>query len=483
MFSTRHYAIYDGLLKSELPKIASRDFMEFVLHQYDQSCLIQGKRLIGADRARWLELGPIFRRAVKYLAECITLLAPGEALELEPNVVDETTQRCWIFAEQLINLAILSDQTYKLFPDDSILTINSEGELNWCDLRVKQFEKYEEFVSRVRRDKEERTHVLDDLDFFFNTERIHRLIDPAFKQSLHCSYTEVQGFATNLAESVLRLDEGFDVAFVNEDRILSSIEKGLSLQRHDAKTVLDGLVLRRDAMSIEGRVAWKPKQEYRAYSRPFFEFPHEDGTHFAWSKSMAKECLFTLFTRVAHKLVPPEWSLGDIPQALATYEQEITKRFENAVIEELRKLGVASARFKSQVGQGDRRVLIPSEIGEIDFIAYFEKQGLLVVGDAKLIRATHEPAFYRDDVDKFLSQKDYVNQVKRKAQWVQEELEKVVKGLCAESGFPSDVSVNSVAPILVTYFPAFASCFIDDVPCVCLSELSEGITDHDGWPY
>jgi hypothetical protein len=74
-----YFQLYDAMLKAELPKIASRHLMEFILFQYDQSCQVEKKQLDGQEAARWRELGPSFRRAVKYLAECTAMLMPDEA--------------------------------------------------------------------------------------------------------------------------------------------------------------------------------------------------------------------------------------------------------------------------------------------------------------------------------------------------------------------------------------------------------------------
>lgn len=237
-------------------------------------------------------------------------------------------------------------------------------------------------------------------------------------------------------------------------------------------------------MLKEGRVVWKPKQEYRAYTRPFFEFPHPTGTHFIWSRNMANECLMMLYTRLVQKNIPSEWKMGSVPKAIEEYAAAITKEFETNVIACLDRLGITSGRFKSSIGQGSAALKIPDLIGELDVLGYWEKEGLLVVGECKLVKPTHEPATFRDDIDKFTGGKDnYVTQVQRKTQWVVDNAQHVVAALQSVKGFPATISVRRVAPVLVTYYPAFASLFIQDVPCVALTELVAEVHRSGAWPY
>jgi hypothetical protein len=479
-----YFGIYDAMIKSELPKIASRHLMEFILYQYDQSCQVAKAHLDNQETDRWNKLGPMFRRAAKYLAECTAMLTPVEEPEVNKYKIEQITEQCWICAEQLVSISILSTQTFILFPEYTTLEIRPEGELEWFILTVKDAKRYEQFQKRVAIDRESRKRVIDEQKTLYDSNRLVRVIDPIFQDQLGINLTDVLSFAFNLAVNVKPPDKGFDVPFVPEQQITDSLVQGSSLTPQQAKVIIDGLGLRQTAMVAEGRVVWKPKQEYRAYSRPFFEFPHPTGTHFTWSKQMANECLLMLYTHLAQKLVPKEWNIGDIPKALAAYEQEITKLFEDIVIERLKEAGLSASRFKSQIGLGANKIDIPDDIGEIDLVAYWEAEKLLVVGDDKLVKPTHEPALFRDDLDKFIGKKkNYVEQVKRKTRWVVDNIQGVVKGLEASPEFPQPLTVEKVAPILVTYYPAFASYFVSDVPCVTLTELIADINGKKKWPY
>jgi hypothetical protein len=371
-----------------------------------------------------------------------------------------------------------------LFPDHTTLKIRPKGELEWFILTVKDAKKYEEFQQRVTIDRDSRKNIIDEGKTLYDKNRIVRVIDPTFENEFGIKFTDVISFAFNLAVNVKPPNIGFDVPFVLEQQIKDLLVQGSTLTPQQAKVIIDGLGLRQASMVAENRVIWKPKQEYRAYSRPFFEFPHLTGTHFTWSKQMAKECLMMLYTRLAQMLVPEEWNTRAIRKALADYQQEITKLFENIVIERLKEMGLSASRFKKQIGVGTDKIDIPDDIGEIDLIAYWEDEELLLVGDDKLVKPTLEPATFRDDLDKFIGKnKNYVEQVKYKTRWVVDNIQKVIKGLEASPEFPQALTVKKVAPILVTYYPTFASYFIADVPCVALTELIADINAKKKWPY
>ena len=485
----KHFSFYDEMLKRLIPQLASRHLMEFVLTQYDLASSIhwqnQGYEIVDLEeRRKWKELGPNFRRAAKYIAECISMLAPGEAPCAEFDQVVELIDRCWICAEQMVLLSNLSTQTFAIFPDATTLEIRPEGDQEWFRLSIRDAEKFEAHRERLERDTASRKEVIDEHKTLYDRERLSRLVDPAFKKEFGMTLTDVLEFAFTEAKNADPHEGNQDIPFFQEQHLIDALRDKCGLSPVQAKTIIDGLCLRRGKMLEEKRVVWNPKQEYRAYSRPFFEFPHESGMHFTWSRKMAEECLFTLYTRIAQKLLPAEWNASGMAQALGSYEQEITKLFENIVIDRMKEQGIAASRFKSQIGVGPSALQIPDDIGEIDLLAYWPEENLVIVGDDKLVKPTHDPKTHRDDIGKFVeSKKNYVDQVKRKTQWVIDNIRQVEVALGSVQGFPATVTARRVAPVLVTYYPAFASYFISDLPCVALTELIAALKRKQGWPY
>ncbi|MEX2307222.1 MAG: hypothetical protein WD738_06495 [Pirellulales bacterium] len=483
-----YFSFYDRMLKEHIPRVASRHFMEFVLAQYDLSSEIdnklKGQQLDGRDSERWKKLGPVFRRAIKYLSECICLLAPDEAPVAKGDEIFEATERCWICAEQMVELSMLSTQTFALFPNDTRLELRPEGELEWFILEINDPQRFEAFNQRIRQDTNTRKNYVNETELIYNKKRVAEHLDSALLASCGFRMTDALAFAFGINRNAIQPGIGFDVPFVSEQQIIQSLTEVHGLTDEESRRLLDGLCLRKAKMAAEGRVIWKPKQEYRAYTRPFFEFPHQTGSHFVWSRKMAEECLITAYMSFAQKQLPLEWQSGPVNQAIENYVTSITTAFEAIVNSSLGTVGIVARRFKSSIGRGTSAIKIPDDIGELDTLAYWEDQKLLIVGEDKFVKPTYEPATFRDDLDKFVGKKkNYVAQLKRKTQWVLENADKIVAALSGFEGLPNHIHINQVAPALITYYPAFASCFISELPCVSLTELMIALKQNQSWPF
>ena len=129
----RHqFGFYSNIVAETIPSIASLHFVDFLLFQYGESSKVEftvyrGGKLNARDRAEWAAIGPVFRRAVNYLIELAVQLAPEEQPAASEASLLSLSDRVWICAEELIELYILSDQTFLIFPDDTTLAIYPEG--------------------------------------------------------------------------------------------------------------------------------------------------------------------------------------------------------------------------------------------------------------------------------------------------------------------------------------------------------------------
>lgn len=483
------FAFYDSKLKEALEQVASRDFMEFVLDQYDRSATIDARfkrgELSPADNTRWSTLGPVFRRACKYVAECTCMIATDVPITGDEQTILESTDQCWICAELMVQYAMLSDQTFHLFPDDTTLELWPADQNDWIVLSVADASRYEAFQERIRQDTASRSAYIDESKGIYSRQRILEHLDEVFRADCGFALTDALGFIQSLNTHAIQRGNGFDVPFVSKTQILSCLTADYGLSTQHADTLLDGVCLQSEKMRTEGRVVWRPKQEYRAFARPFFEFPHPSGTHLVWSREMAKECWAMLFTRLAQKQIPPEWRSDNTAHAIEGYVSSITRAFEDTVNLQLCKAGVSARRYKSSSGSGSGNPLvIPGSIGEIDTLGFWAEQGLLIVGEVKLVKSATEPATFRDDIDKFIKKgNNYVEQLKRKTKWALENMERIGQSLSAEKGFPEPVVIRKVAPVLITYYPSFVSYFIDDVPCVSLCELLQIVGSTNLWPF
>jgi hypothetical protein len=478
------------LLRKEIPKTASRHLLEFVLGQYDATVEIEREHktgcLTGEDRAYWGERGPVIRRALKHLAEMITMLAPPEVPELDSSALLLNLDTIVIYAEMLVELYSLSDQTHGVHPNDTVLTICPEGRLDYLELKVKDFERYSDFPSRVRRDTERQQVYLPGLPVRYDLDFQAVLLDEAFQAEFGFSYKDAIRIFMYLIDNAVVPDRGsFDIPFVRREHIVEQMSQMRGWLSASIDRLLTGFSLTKSAMEGEGRVIYKPKQEYRALRRGFFEMPHPTGPHLAWSRRMARECLFELMKGTVFQRCPTEWRGERTNKAFASLQNRTGDWFEGEVARNLASVGMhGMPSLKGGVGVGAARIAIPDAVGEIDYLGYLPADQLLIVLEDKMVDGGFEPTYFRDDISSFVTgKKPYAQQLGRKVAWVRDNLATVCNGLStALPGNPS-VAPKKLAGALVTLHPTYASYFIPDFPCNALTELMEGFAETKGWPY
>lgn len=483
-----HLAFYGDVMTPALEKLASLHFMEFVLAQYDISCEVEGKvRGLAADdpnQIRWAELGPLFRRTVKFLAERLALLAPDEAPSIPEHELLDSLDEAWICSEQIVRLYLLSDQTYSLFPDDTRLTIAPPGEFTYFDLAISNPE-FEGMQDRVRDDTRQRGRFIPNDAFLFDVQEHDKLLGPSFKASMGIGYQEALGVLRQLIECARPEPAGFPILFVHRQNAIDQLASGLGMPAHSVATALDGFSLMKCKMEAENRVVWKPKQENRAYRRAFFEFPHPSGTHLVWSKEMAKESWLKMVSEVVFKKIPPEWESPGVKAAVERISNAGGKWFETICIENLEKLGFRGTRsYKKGIGVGEARLAIPAAVGELDCLGYSDAEELLLLAECKLVRSGSEAAFFRDDGSKFVtSSGSYADQLRRKAEWVCSNCDAVCRAMESEKGNPTTIKPHRLAHVMITFYPSIVTYMIQDFPCVSITELMVAHEAAGGWPF
>ncbi len=438
------------------------------------------------DAGYWAEHGPLIRRSLKYLAELVTKQAPIREFRLRRSDLIRNLEALLICGEMLVEMYILSDQTYGLHPDNTTLTIFPEGADLYWELEVDKSDQFADLAERVRLDTERRGALIPgkqpSLDFDFQGAEL----DTAFQEEFGFTYREAMQALRHLADTAVVINpKAFDVPFVHRDTIIEWWHEDRGWSEDTIARLLDGFTVTTAAMELEGRQVFKPKQEHRAYRRGFFEMPHESGLHLMWSRRMARECLLLLKDGTVFQHLPPEWRIGQINGALSKLQRKAGVWFEGQVAQVLQRLGaIGRSSLKDEIGVAADRIVIPQEVGEIDYLGYFPDERLLVLLEDKMVDSGSEPSHLRDDVSSFVTnKKPYAGQLRRKVEWVRNNVKDVCRGL--SSALPDNplISPTRLAAGLVTLYPSYASYFIDDYPCVALSELVTAHSEKDRWPY
>jgi hypothetical protein len=481
------YAYFDQTLKQIIPQLASRHMSEFVLHMYDQTCeidrLAKSQKLSDSERDQWRDLGPHYRRALKYLAECIVMLAPPEAPAAPPDNILDLLDEAFIAAEQLISYSALSDQTFGLFPNNTTLNIPDPGAFEYLVLEVIP-KKGEEFVERVANDLVIRAkYVPLDFPLYDNAMRTNAL-DTGFKAVFGLGYNDCIGILKDAIEAFEPPPDGFKIPFVLRAQMVDRWSEATKLPKASIERLFAGFTITKANMDAEGRVAWKPKQEHRAYRRGFLEMPHPTGPHLTWSPGMAKECLLLLVRDLAFQRVPPEWNDAAIKAGIDILSNDVGIAFERKSHELTRERGFeVVGSYNNGIGMGASRVAIPAGVGEMDCLGYHPGLRLLILLEKKLVQSGTEPVRLRDDLSQFNDPKGFYAKYQKKLTWIRQNLVAVRAALSSLPGAPQVIDPTHIAGSIVTLYPSFASEYATDVPCVSIGEFFHAWDEKKAWPF
>lgn len=482
------FKFYSQILEKIIQHIASRHFMEFILFQFDQATLVddmyKSKTLSAEEDRRWERLGPAFRRGIKFLAESVTLLQPGEVPDAPKDSLETFLDDIWICAEQMVDLYLLSDQTVAIFPDDTILTIFPEGRNELIDLKL---QKEHSIHEAVRRDAANRDQFVGQglSDYLTNISDHDKYLGDLLREKLGASYIEIIKVLYNLIKKAQSASHGFPVLFLNKSNILKLRNEATNISEENLEKILSGFTLTKEKMKQEGCEIWKSKQEYRAYRRGFFEMPHPTGPHIAFSKQMALECMTILISGIVFKQFPTEWRNTSIDSALATISNNAGSWFEDVVKEKFDGLGFIGLKsVKKGIGKGDKYIKIPAEVGEIDYLGYSVKENILLIAECKMVNSGSESKFFRDEIHKFItSKKSYLNKYRKKVEWVRANIDNIVIALNSTDNIRGSIKLERIATLIITYYPNIVECFIEEFPCVSITNLMLDYMNLNKWPY
>lgn len=476
------FRLYQQLLEPLIPRLSSRGAAEFFLYQYDQAFrLVHGEGILNLkEREQWAWIEPRLKRAIKFLLETICMADPREAQSPRDSrqalAVCETALAC---AESMAHLAMESDIVHSVFPRDSVVRVFESGVYDFTIDVEGDFEGYDEvFSERVIRDRNNRDKIVPSPQFDNHTPTHQQFLDAAFKEEFGATYGE---FIHALVRIISDCQESlhpsaFPTLFVNRRKVIQEFANA-GWSRTAVERAIDGFSITRSNLIAEKRVIWKPKQESRAYRRGFFVLPHDEGPHLAFSRSMARESLLQLVNWVTYQRLPSEWRTGMTKQASTKLARRAGRWFEQIVRERFSEMGIAGSRTRRHVGSGPASISIPEAVGEIDFLGYHRQHRLLVVAEAKMALTGLEAAYWRDDLDQFVTGRDsYAQRFRRKLDWVAANRNEICEALSVEPPI-------AVGAVLITLYPCIARAFISDFECVSLTEFVLDYREHGGWPY
>ena len=431
------------------------------------------------EAKRWQKLGPVFRRAIKYLIEITTLYQQTrEPMEYDFILMEQA----FIYAEILMELCNVCDATYYLFPEQSMLKIAEPGNEIYFTIDTNN-KHIDDLLKRINFDKNIQKNIFNPKEIpIYDFETQCKYLDIAFNETIGTSYNTSMDIIFSIIENSCPAENDSSSLFVQRLQIISIASRFFSVSSEVVEKVLSGFSLSKHKLS--DRLPFKPKQEYRASRRAFFEWNCEPSIHYAWSKQMAIESHYLLWRNIVFGNVPPEWRSDSVDKALNLLNNYVGHWFELETKKQFEKLGYSVLCNVKSIGSKTDRILVPSEgIGEIDIIAYSPTQQLLVICECKITKEGFDPVYFKDSLDDYVnSRSSYANKFRRKFLWVKQNLETIINALKTHKGF-SRISVSKVENVMITFAPSFASYYISDFPCVSLAEFVSEHNKQGAYPY
>lgn len=478
------FSFYTNLLEELLPSVSSLHFLRFVLYQFDLYARIDRLHKDGAlsdpEVARWMVIEASLRRAAKYIAERIILLSPDEAPTGEERLRLSTTEKIWICAEQMVDLYMKSDLTFSTFPDHTALEILPPGEELYLAHEITK--DCPDIKKRAKLDIWNRRRFVPEPSFMENIEEHSRIIGTVIRDVVGLSYREALSVLAHIIKAAESAPGAFQVPLIHKARTIKSIADLLEFPPEAVERVINGFSMSKEQMESEDRDVWKPKREYRAYRRAFFELPRPSGQLLIFSRAMAQECFVILERETVFGHLPKEWRSAEVDRFLGRLSLSAGAWFEKVVEENFKAINYLGRSVKNGIGVGDKRIPIPPDVGEIDFIGYSTSERTLLIAECKFVSYSFEPKYHRDDIDEFVTSKNsYVSKFRRKVQWVRDNFPLVSQAISSTYG--ADVSPVQIAAVIVTYYPTMATCLIEDFPCVSITELMLDYESTAQWSY
>ncbi len=476
------YEIEENHLRTTIvPPLASRDALQMILHLYDETKTQTEDELARnpQDLVKWRQVIPAFRRALKHIAELFCIQRPVGQPQMSEAQASHLLESAIDTAEVMVSIYEASHRCYHLFPDHSEVEIFPEGYSDDFEVRITPpYQGYDvDFLNRVSSDVRNREKVITGPLFEFQLPKHAEILDPVFQSEFGYTYDRAHWILRHVIDDVTPAPDGFPTLFIARKK-LDGFAAKLGVSIPQLNQIVDAFTVRAEALEAEGRVMWKPKQHHRALRRGFLEFPHETGPHLAFSRTMAVESLLLFSSGFCYQKIPEVWRTPAIVKAASRLSNAGGAWFERQVVGALASIGFQGRGWQGSVGSKITKIPIPSEVGQLDYLGVTKSKTLLVLLEVKMVEGAVEGIYWRDDATQFVEDtKSYCGQLLRKVNWVNDNR----LPICNALGVEQPVELCAA---LVTLYPSFSQVFIQDFPCVSITEFVMHMARaNETWPY
>ncbi len=481
-----YFAIYEDLVNSHIMKLCSKNYLEFLLIQYEVYAEVEYEykqhKLSVKDERFWTVDGSLSRRSIKYLIE-LTCSLSNEKNNIESGLSrNELEFSCGVVfaaAEEMVRTYMSSESSHSIFPENSVLTI-SKNKKNYMDYKTTGSFRGD---FDIRKDTIAKQKIIGRSSYLTDYQSHNEILRNNFENYLGVDYQNILSFLQGLPNICSPINKGEGVYFIDRGQLLAVMSERFMVTVQQATLILDGLSIKSKNLEGDYRKIYNPKQEYRLLRRTFIVYPAPEGEHVAYSKNMLSELLLHLVNGLVFKKLPLEWINKEIRKDLDLISNKAGSWFERVVEKELNELKIKTIQSVKKIKlKGEKALFIPQQIGEIDILGYSEIDKAIVVIECKLISHSTEPKYFRNDIDQFVgTKKSYSTKFKAKYEWVLENKDIVIEYL--NERFSCEITADKVCTAMVTHNPTIASEFISEFSCVSIAKLITSYIEKESWPF
>lgn len=473
------YKQYYDILDEYLPRIQPRDFVAFLVSEYERYGKVSDAhkfgKLSGAEEVFWSS-GPIYaRRAIKHLLEllCRSRMDTRHTARTQERQ-EEAISMVFIAAEELVSLYMRSDG-YRYVLDEVTLTLDP-GKYTYFHVAQDSSNTFDQ-----REAVRDLAEYVPSPVFLQDVTAHGEVLNASFTEISGLTYTDTLGTLQWIINTYSDSARPEAVGGFEWEEAVSALTQATGISVLQAERILEGFSL--SAENMTDRELFRPKQEYRAYRRGFFRDTYNGVNWVFFSRRMASECLTMLVTDVPFRKLPPEWRSPGVSKALDVLSLKAGRWFEKVVVRNLEAAGITgSPSVKALSLNKGHSLKIPADIGEIDFLGFHEEKKLLVIIEAKQVGFATEPRMYLDDLSKFTGGSgNYSTRFIKKYHWILDNIESVEKHFSHKFGLTTRLDVAGYA--MITLYPTIAATKIEEFTCISLSEFMKRCHASRTWPF
>lgn len=484
------FGFYNSKFIEEIQEMDNDYFVYFTLYQYDLATKInksfRNNQLTTEASSYWKENGPLYRRTLSYLLE--GLISNLEISNNPKNTIIkafESYDRLFILSEKAIKNSIISNEIFYL-NDSYKLRINPIGSETYIEtIETVKSRNYSDlhktYVEQSTRDINLRNKYISGLPYESDWKKHGKFLNESFKEIFDLDYYEAMYLLSDIIKNSKPIECTNDIPLVNKSNFIDDIISQIGIDKDKVHRFFNGLILSKKDLRKNKRSFIKFKQEYRSNRRPFLQFEKQNTTYLTWSTEMLIERLDFLDNDFIFKNIPSEWRKGGINKAVNYISNDAGRWFEKQVKENLLKVGINGDHIKDKFHTGQES-LNCKIIGGLDFLGYSNNDNILILIECKYINSGFEPKTYYNDIVSFTDPKNgYISRLDEKVEWIMDNFIYVKRDLSKRMSISIPDSCNTIGISFFTYVKTFAYAFIDNYPCISLTEFMENYEKEKKW--